>query len=319
MLLEPDGDDVLAVIKGSEAWTGVRLEGEVLFPTSESNYLGVAYNLQRRGERVDFGLVYIKGNDSYLQANPHRDFGVSRTLYPEYNAPLTGARAIVTGRWQHFQVEVVDGVCHFYVGDMVTPAMTFPHFEHKTGAVGLQPRSVGGPVWVDNVTAAPLDSLSYSGEPTPSSFAYAPQSLQTTWEVAGPFASNNDAIARGEVADRTVWRPFKTDSRGAVVTSMVTDFHGPHTVAYFRTSVDAAAAGAAALRISTIDDLALWVNGRFAWFIPREAAAWFDGATNPKHAGQRIPLDLRSGVNELVLRVRGGSYATGGFFGRIEQ
>jgi hypothetical protein len=317
MLLEPDGDDVLAVVKGSESWPGVRLDGDVLFPTSESNYLGVAYNFRRRGERADFGLVYIKGSDSYLQANPHRDYNVSRTLYPEYVAALTGPRAIVTGRWQHFRVEVVDGVCHFYVGDMATPAMTFPHFEHKTGAIGLQPRSVGGPVWVDNIEASALDRLSYSGEPKPSPFAYAPESLLTAWEVAGPFGADNDAIARDGAAGGSLWRVFKPDARGAVVTGIVTDFHGPQAVAYFRTRVNSAADGPATLHISTIDDLSLWVNGRFTWFVPRESAAWFDFATNPKHPGQKIPIDLRRGTNHLILRVRGGSYATGGFFARI--
>ena len=32
----------------------------------------------------------------------------------------------------------------------------------------------------------------------------------------------------------------------------------------------------------------------------------------------RIPLPLRAGANELVIRVRGGVYASGGFYARIE-
>lgn len=310
MLLEPDGDDVLALAKGTEAWRGVRIEADVLFPTSESNYLGVAYNYQRRGTRSDFGLIYIKGNDSYVQANPHRDLNVGRTLYPEYTVPLTGARAIVTREWQRFRVEVVGTMCHFYVGDMTTPAMTFPHFEHGSGAIGLQPRSVGGPVWIDNVSIVEIDRLSHAGD----QLRYETSGLLTSWEVAGPFAGTADEIARGT---RAAWRPYATDARGAVVTGAITDFHGPNTVAYFRTSVPAQAASAGVLEFSTIDDLAVWVNGRFHWFVPRGSAAWFDFATNPKHAGQKIPIDLKAGENSIVIRVRGGAYATGGFYARL--
>jgi hypothetical protein len=50
----------------------------VLFPSAEDNYLGFIYNFQRTGDRTDFGVVYIKGNESYAQANPHYDFNVSR-------------------------------------------------------------------------------------------------------------------------------------------------------------------------------------------------------------------------------------------------
>jgi len=102
-----------------------------------------------------------------------------------------------------------------------------------------------------------------------------------------------------------------------VITARVVDFHGPRTVAYFRTNVQRSEAGTAELEISTADDLALWVNGRFTWFILRRDAAWFDFVRNPDHAGQRIPLDLNAGDNDLVFRVRGGVYSSGGFFARV--
>jgi hypothetical protein len=127
MVLEPNGD-VLALVRDSEQWGSLRIEGDVRFPTDVNNYLGVAYNHQRQGDRRDFGLIYIKGNDSYLQANPHRDFNVSRTLYPEYVVPLRGAAAIRTGGWTRFKVEVAGRDAHFYVGDMTTPQMNFPMF-----------------------------------------------------------------------------------------------------------------------------------------------------------------------------------------------
>jgi hypothetical protein len=144
-----------------------------------------------------------------------------------------------------------------------------------------------------------------------------PSSVARGWEVLGPLARTEDEIARSPASPWLRWRAFDTDARGAVVTGKVVDFQGAKTVAYFRTRVLRRADGPAVLRISTADDLALWVNGRFAWFIPREDEAWFDFLRNTSHAGQSIPLELLAGENELVLRVRGGVYASGGFFARV--
>jgi hypothetical protein len=317
LVLVPRGD-AYALIDGSQRWGGVRLEGEVLFPSEEDNYLGVVYNFRRRGERMDFGVVYIKGNDSYLQANPHRDFNVSRTIYGEYRVPLTGEAAIRPRKWQRFAVEVVGRVCHFYVGASPVPQMTFPELELDSGALGLQPRSVGGDVWVDNVKVTSIERLSYDGPPRPDP-RHDPGALATRWEVLGPLTRTDDEIARSPASPGLQWRPFATDARGAVVTGTVVDFRGPNTVAYLRTRVSREAAGPAELQVSTVDDLALWVNGRFAWFIPRGEAAWFDFFREPGHAGQSIPLELLAGENELVLRVRGGVYASGGFFARVAK
>ena len=315
LVLSPNGD-VIALIAGSEAWGSVRLEGEVLFPSDDDNYLGVVYNGRRRGSRSDFGVVYIKGNDGYLQANPHRDWNVSRTIYGEYRVPLTGDASIRTGEWRRFAVEIVGRTCHFYVGGSSTPQMTFAEFELDSGALGLQPRSVGGDVWVDNVRVTAIDRLSYEGPPIPD-VQHHPASFLTRWEVLGPLTRTDDDIARSPASPALRWKPFETDARGAVVTGRVVDYHGPDTVAYFRTRLSRASSGRVELQISTADDLALWVNGRFAWFIPRGNAAWFDFDRTPSHAGQSIPLDLSAGENELVFRARGGVYASGGFFARI--
>ena len=315
LVLSPRGD-ACALIRGSGQWRGVRMEGEVLFPVAEDSYLGFVYNFRRRGARADFGVIYIKGNESYLQANPHRDFNVGRTLYGEFRAALEGPAAIRTGVWQRFAVEVVGRECHVFVGGAGTPQLTFPWFESDAGALGLQPRSVGADVWVDNVRVVPLSALSYGGPSVPPA-TYEPGALITDWMVAGPMAHTRDDLARSPGAHAGRWRPIQTDGRGAVITASVVDYHGPATVAYFRTLVSRRNAGPAVLEISTVDDLALWVNGRFHWFIPRAAAAWFDFFRTSAHAGQRIPLDLKSGDNEMVFRVRGGVYASGGYFARI--
>jgi len=309
MELAPNGD-VLALVKGSAAWGGTRMEGEMLFVDDTDNYLGFAYSFRERNRRMDFGLVYLKGNENYLQANPHRDFNVSRTFYPEARAELTGAARVKAGVWQRFAVEVMGRRIDVFIGDTPTPQMTVEDYEFDSGEIGLQPRSVGGAVWVDNVVVKRLSRFSHE----PSRPATAANGLITDWQVAGPFDRTQDEGLR---AKTLTWRTFASDRRGGVTTGSIVDFHGPNTVAYFRTSIAAASASEQRLLLSTVDDLAVWLNGAFHWFLPRQGAAWFDAGVNPAHPGQSVPMSLRAGTNELVIRVRGGVYASGGFFARL--
>jgi hypothetical protein len=313
--LRPNGD-VHVIIRGSENWQGIRLEGEALFPTVQHSYLGFIYNFNRQGGRMDFGNVYIKGNGSYLQVNPHRDYNVSRTLYPEMSAMLTGPDSIRIGEWLRFKVEVIGSECHVYVRDMSTPKIMFADLELSSGALGFQPRSVGASVWVDNVQVFKIDRFGYSGTKVPE-FEYKPDQVLTDWEVLGPLTKSEDDAARG-IGSHS-WRPFATDSRGAVVTGRIVDTHGPRSVAYFRTTIASEHQRTMTLHFSTIDDLAIWINGRFHWFLNRARRAWPDFWYNQAHSGQKIPIDLQKGENIIVIRTRGGVYATGGFFVRIEE
>jgi len=317
LVLRPSGD-VYALVRGSQHWGGVRMEGEVLFPEDEHNYLGFVYGYRERAHRTDFGLIYIKGNGSYLRVNPHRDLNVGRTLYEEYRTPLVDEASIRIGAWQRFKVEVIGNEAHVYVGHTDIPQLTFSDLELNAGAIGLQPRSVGGDVWVDNVSVSTISEFTYGGRPLPE-LDYQPDSVLTDWQVAGPFARTDDRLARSPDSFLDDWRSFATDGRGAVVTARVTDYHGPRAVAYFRTSVQSAVAGTAELHVSTVDDLAIWINGHFHWFLAREGLAWWDFWFNEEHRGQRIPIELREGNNEVVIRVRGGVYASGGFFARVER
>jgi hypothetical protein len=240
-------------------------------------------------------------------------------LYEEYRTPLSGDAAIRIGKWQRFKMEVVGREAHFYVGPSTTPQLTFPLFEFDSGEVGLQPRSVGGDVWVDNVSVSSIDRFSYAGPPQPSGLQYDPEALLTDWEVAGPMAGTDDALARHPESFPDTWRAFDADARGAVITARIIDYHGPDAVAYFRARVVTDESGSAILNISTIDDLALWVNGHFQWFIPRSDYAWFDFWRNPAHDGQHIPVQLVSGSNDIIVRVRGGVYASGGFYAWLER
>jgi hypothetical protein len=313
MELVPNGD-VSAIIKDSEKWGRVRLEGEMLFPTDVDNYLGFIYNLTERNRRQDFGLIYVKGNQSYLQANPQYDFNVTRLVYPELRTNLSGAAAVKVNTWQRFAIEI-DGVrAHVYVGSGDVPQMTFDGFEYDRGAIGLQPRSVGGPVWVDNVRVRSIDRLSYSGRPIPS-IAYDSTALLTSWQVAGPFDRTHDGLAQHP--ERGRWATFETDARGAIIAGRMVDYHGPNTVAYFRTTIDSKAAGESELQFSTSSDLSAWLNGQFISGASRQDFAWFDFATNKEHPPRRLSVSLKAGRNDLVVRVRGGAYAEAGFFSRV--
>jgi hypothetical protein len=315
--LVPNGD-AAALVRGSERWPRARLEGEMRFLTNDESYLGFVYAHTFRGRRQDFGLIYVKGDDSYLQVNPHRDFNVSRLLYPELHVDLTGPSAVVVGEWQRFALEVDGPVAHLYVGNASVPQVTFADFEGNGGRLGLQPRSVGGAVWVDNLTVRPIDRLSYAGAPIPARTA-PDGSMITRWQLAGPFDRTDDRLARDAASSPGAWRAFATDTRGAVVTGRAVDYHGPSAVAYFRTQVPRTTAARAELQLATIDDIAIWVNGVFQGFLPRQDAAWFDAGVNPAHPARRVPLSLRAGENDIVIRVRGGVYASGGFFARLVE
>lgn len=334
MQLEPDGA-VYALIKNSDRWGSVRVEGEVLFPDDGDNYMGLIYNFTQRATRTDFGSIYIKGNGSYVQVNPWRDGNASRLLYNEYTVRLTGDEAIRLNAWHRFKAEIKGNVCHFYVGDMNTPKVGFDLFEHTSGFIGFKPRIVGTPVWLDNIKVTSIAALSYATSRTPE-FVYAPDSLLTDWQAIGPLPQTVLAMDRSSDATATkvlaegvtyIWQPFATDARGAVVTGRITEYNGNKPVAYFRTLLRAEAEKSMTLHLTTLDELALFVNGRFEGFIHRDGYvsgendwnAWFDFWKNPKHAGSTVTIRLKAGVNQIVLRVRNGQFASGGFFARWEN
>ena len=331
--LAPNGN-IHALIKDSDTWGALRVEGEMLFPKKEHNYLGFIYNFNKREAREDFGVLYVKGNGSYIRANPWRDGNVSRLMYEEYKTKLKDDQAIVIGEWQKFKMEIVEEACHLYVGDMDTPKVTFDLFEWKSGKVGFQPRVVGGTVWIDNIRVESIEDFSYQGAPIPN-IEYHRDSLVTNWEVIGPLPKPNIAIERSigaaneaALAEQNLtWQPFETDKRGAIISGKVTEYEGANTVAYFRTWLTAENPKTVTLHFTTTDELTLFLNGRDYGRVYRDGYisrendwnAWHDFWKNPEHAGRQITLDLKEGKNQLVIKVRNGQFASGGFFVRLEE
>jgi hypothetical protein len=312
----------LALIRGSEAWGAVRFEGQVLFPEDVHNYLGFVYRYQDTNGRKDFGSLYIKGNNSYIRVNPHRDLNVGRTLFEEFRTPLTGDAAIEIGQWQRFALEVVGSEAHLYVGDMNRPQITFPFWDTDRGAFGFKPRNPGGAVWVDELRVTTIDGFTYQGAPIPD-IDYDRDGLVVDWEVLGPLTRfysevemrpfDPDFVIRD--GDQTVrWRPFEADPRGAVLTGSITDHEGPRRVAYFHATVTSDREQEVPLGLSSVDNLSIWLNNQFADFASRGNPAWWDVRTNENHRVDQGTVRLVEGENHLLIRVVGGTYATGGFF-----
>lgn len=328
--LVPDGA-VYALIRGSGDWGAVRVDCDVLFPDDDNNYLGLIYDFTEEGGRTDFGSIYLKGNGSYLHPNPWRDGNASRLLYEEYRTDIRGEDAVEIGRWHHFRAEVDGHDVHVYVGDMTVPKLTFDLYEGDSGMLGFKPRIAGYPVWIDNVRVTSIESLTYAGPRLPA-IDYAPDELITDWEVLGPLTKPSPLVERagtprgGSPLLGEPWRPFEVDARGAVVTGRVTEYNGARTVAYFRTTVDVAEPTTTTLHLTTADELGLFVNGRFWGFVYRDGYlakdndwnVWHDFWRNREHAGWQLPIALAAGANSIVLRVRGGPFAAGGFFARLE-
>ena len=322
MALETVDRPVIALVRGSENWGDVRIEGEVLFPEDVHNYLGFVYRYDDAGGRSDFGSLYIKGNSSYIRVNPHHDLNVGRTLYEEYRTPLRGDAAITISEWQRFALEVVGGEAHLYVGDMTRPQVTFPLYEGTTGGFGFKPRNPGGAVWIDGLRAERIDGFGYQGPAIPD-LDYQPEQLVTEWDVLGPLTGFqpevetedfDDSLTIRDGGETLRWEAFDTDLRGAVLTGKVVDYEGDRRVAYFHATVTSDGEGMARLDLSTVDNLAMWLNGEFVGFRSRTNTAWWDMLSNPEHDARWGSVALEDGENHILIRVVGGTYATGGFF-----
>lgn len=324
----PGGEFVHALVKNSEGWNNYRVEADFLFPTNNHNYMALIYHYNQLGKRTDLGSIYVKGNGSYIRVNPRRDYNAQRTLYEEYKTPLTGEDSITIGKWHRMKAEVIDNVCHFYVGDMSTPKVTFDLFDYTSGSVGFKPRVIGDNVWIDNVAIESITEFSYKGEPKPENIVYKPEELITDWKMIGAFYGTQREIEKdGYISNKAyyehdkkyVWEEFETDKRGCIVSCEITDFTGGKNIAYFHTIIRSEKEQTINLHISSNEALAYWLNGEFLGYDYPLRYAWFDFWENPEHAGQSGPINLKEGENSLLIRVRGGKYAGGGFYARIEK
>jgi len=345
--LHSGGEAVYALIKGSHGWTNIKVEGDVFFPFYYHHYMGLIYNYNVTGTRVDFGSIFLLGPygddlqnyyktyrklqehppDHFLGniilVNPHRDSNASRLLYPEYWVTLKGDSAVKPGEWHHFKGEIVGPTCHFYVGDMETPQVTYNYFEYSSGRVGFKPRFVGSECRLDNIKVTSIKELSYKGPPLPAGRDYKPGKLLTTWDVIGPFNKRikeieNNGFVPGKLYDvekkKYQWEPFKVDGRGCIVSGKIVRRFNGKWFAYFHTGIASDIKKEVTLEFSSSNPLVIRVNNTLAGNIGAMFVTWYDFWENPEHKGAKINVTLKPGENHIIVLVKGGRYGGDGFF-----
>lgn len=347
LCLHSGGSAVYALIKGSDNWTNIRVEGDVYFPSFYYHYMGLIYNYNGFGGRVDFGSVFLLGPfgedfDNYWRnyrdylelesetflgnvvwVNPHRDSNANRQLYPEYWVTLKGEAAVKPREWHHFKAEIAGPVCHFYVDDMKTPKVTYDYFEYSSGRVGFKPRFVGSECWLDNITVASIKELSYKGPALPAGRTYKPERFLTEWHAIGPFYRRIKEIeaegflpGKSYVSDNREfkWNPFHADGRGCVVSARVCERFSGRRYAYFHTEIPSESKKEVTLHFTSTNNMVFWVNQALKGNISARFAIWDDFWYNIDHQGDKFQVTLEPGINHVTVLVRGGSYGGDGFY-----
>lgn len=350
LCLHSGGPGVYALVKNSQGWSNVKIEGDVFFPNYYHHYLGVIYNYNAARGRVDFGSIFLLGpyGDDYeslfsrtgdalefipdeftgniIQPNPHRDSNASRVLYPEYWVTLKGNSTVKPREWHHFKAEVFGSACHFYVDDMNTPKITYECFEYASGRVGFKPRFVGSETWVDNVAIKSIKELSYKGPELPVGRNYEPEKLITHWDVLGPFHRRMKEIEDSKFqleksyiyeSKSLQWKPFETDPRGCVLAGKVIERYSGKWYAYFHTEILSENREEVMLQFSSSNTLVVWINGHLIGSINAQFSSWYDFWYNPKHKGDQFTVMLEPGINHVVVLVKGGRYGGDGFFAHL--
>ena len=324
--LIPNRTSHCLLIKGSETWKGVVIKGEILFPTEENNYFGLVYGYQENQGRIDFGCIYVKGNGSYIRVNPHLDGNATRTLYEEFTTSLDGDEAIHSNEWIPFKAEIIEDQCHLYVGQVVTPQIVFQYDISQGGMIGVKPRFAGGECWIDQITVNEIEAFSYKTSASRLPANYDIDALITNWETAGPFEQRVSEIETSRNSDLIVledkrykWEPFNSDQRGCVLAGKVCRYTTPEKYAYFSTEIPVNNRGAGELQFSSVNNLYVWVNSKYAGSIERQRYAWYDFITNPEHKGKGLEVEFEKGANRVLVLVEGGQYGGDGFYMHVEK
>ena len=303
------------LVKGSEEYKNVRMEGRFLFPTEGDGYLGFIYNHQKSENRTDFGCIYVKSNGSYIRMSPHYDGNPSWRLYEELKVSLDGARRIQTGAWYQFRLDVISNYATLYVDDMSTPVAEFDLFLRTGGALGLEARpGRGEPVWVDDVRVYELPSdIDVLQE------RQALASTLTAWKAYSGAVDTMSTDTATPEFQATGWYEISPDRRGAVITGKLTQFTtGDNYIVYLRAKFnvdDPPAPGW--LAFSSANQLDVWLNGMYRGSVAPDLYIWADHATSAIHSGARLPVEPIAGENEVLIRVHGDTFAAGGFFAKF--
>ena len=317
--LTPNFTSNCVLIKDSENWNNFSIEGDVLFPTTEHNYMGFVFNYKTMNNRNDFGCIYIKGNGSYIRVNPHYDGNASRDLFEEYKTLLTDTDKITINKWTHFKAEIIENTCHFYVNNMKTPKVMFEYDEKHSGLTGFKPRFAGGICQIDNILVRKINNFSYSGNPVHSNLKYYPDSLITVWKVSGPYNQRIKDIENNAQNNNYTWNKFTCDNRGCVLAGKICRYSTDEKYGYFITEINSFNEGTYSLQFCSTDKLTVWVNGSNTGNIENRMYAWYDSFRNPDHSENEIKVKLKKGINKILVLVEGGHYGGDGFYAILKK
>lgn len=317
-LMPKEGGFVHALWSGAGSLTDLRLEGRLLFPTAGDGYLGLIYGYTRGEGRTDFGVLYVKGNGSYVSVSPHFDGNPSWRLYEEMRTALEGPQRIEPRRWYPFRLDVVGSEARLYFIDMETPVVRFDGVRFGAGPVGLEARpGRGDPVWVDDLQVGPLPA---DAAPLPP-LRRDPvdPSLLTRWDVVGLAEQADPAL---EASDHRLLRTLATieaDQRGMIQSGRVTEYaNGKRRVGYLRATLRGAdPPRPMELVFSSANRLQLWLDGGALGSVAPDDHAWRDLLTNPERRLARVPFTLGPGEHTLLVRVEGDRFAGGGFYAAL--
>jgi hypothetical protein len=349
LALYAGGAGVYALIKGSDRWTNIGIEGDMYFPSYYPHQMGLVYNFNIKETRAHFGCVYVYGPlgenvESFLShrlayalqppdkfignviaAQPHRDGMTLWIMDPEYWVVLEADKdaCIKPREWHHFKAEIAGPVCHFYVDDMKIPKITYSHFEYSSGRVGFKPIYTGGECWIDNITVNSLKELSYKGPILPAGIHYKPEKLLTRWDAIGPFYRRSKELEDdGYLPEKTYfnehdklnWRPFEADARGCVISAKIFGKFDLKFYSYYHTEIFSPSQKEVTLEFSSTNKMVVWVNDRRVGAVNGRQVIWYDFRENPRHKGARIKATLKPGKNHLLVAFEGAIFGGDGFF-----
>ena len=229
---------------------------------------------------------------------------------------------VEVGKWKKFRAEIFDSTCHFYLGDMETPQITFNCFSYTSGSVGFKPRFSGAECWIDSVSVHRISALSYKGKSIPDIEYTDKDSMITSWNICGPFFYKQPLLEEGTiVTDESAgirWDTISADYRGCFVISELSERYSGKRILYAYKRINSSQDQKATLHFSTTNPIFVWINKEYIGPVKPTRMAWFDFLSNEEHAGSAISFDLKRGENTILLKIQGGLYGGDGFYSSLE-
>ena len=277
--------------------------GVIEFDVKPLGYNDAGIVFHREGS-AEGEFVYLRANPDCPAANDCIQYApITHTMmgwnvYSNYQGP---APISPTG-WNHVRVEIVGDGMRVYVNHEAKPSLSVPRLwgSRREGGLAFKGPAVFANLVVDHHAAADLP-------PVPAETAEA--GTVTDWRVAPPTPyDRSGTIAAKDAPAAGAWRPIQVQPSGLVDFGREFGFGRTPSpsLAWLQTKVTATAPVRRTLRAGFAEELWVFLNGRLVYsgvntYYPEQARLTPDGRLEPDNAV--IPLDLRTGSNEIVFAV----------------